>query len=150
MFWCQLQPKDNSEYGKQSVGKIAAHVTGREMGLEDVPVAYSTITPLVGTLVAIWLIEQSATGRISVAEVFLAPTDRERGERDRERARERERERGGDRGARNIAKKKKNKHEKKRRKRRRRTGIATRRRRRRRREKTREKRRKRERKSEQE
>ncbi|CAE7423852.1 unnamed protein product [Symbiodinium natans] len=41
--------EDNARYGAQSVGRITAHVTGKEIGLEDVPVAYSTITPLVMT-----------------------------------------------------------------------------------------------------
>ncbi|CAE7611237.1 unnamed protein product [Symbiodinium pilosum] len=41
--------EDSVQYGTESVGRITAHVTGKEMGLEDVPVAYTTITPLVMT-----------------------------------------------------------------------------------------------------
>jgi len=41
--------EDNAEYGKGSVGSITAHLTGREIGLEDIPTNYSGITPLVMT-----------------------------------------------------------------------------------------------------
>jgi len=52
--------EDNAEYGKESIGKIAAHLTARDMGLEDfenptddgappVPKNFSSITPLVIT-----------------------------------------------------------------------------------------------------
>jgi hypothetical protein len=41
--------EDNAHYGVASVGKIEAHLLGREIGLEDVPTTYSQITPLVIT-----------------------------------------------------------------------------------------------------
>jgi len=52
--------EDNAEYGKESIGKIEAHLTAREMGLEDiqkptddgappVPGNFTKITPLVMT-----------------------------------------------------------------------------------------------------
>jgi len=52
--------EDNAEYGKDSIGKISAHLTAKEMGLEDlgkptddgappVPNNFTTITPLVMT-----------------------------------------------------------------------------------------------------
>merc|ERR1712100_207919 len=41
--------EDNAHYGSTSIGKIEAHVTGRTMGLEDVPSSFKGITPLVMT-----------------------------------------------------------------------------------------------------
>jgi len=41
--------EDNAHYGVASVGKIEAHLLGRQIGLEDVPTTYSQITPLVIT-----------------------------------------------------------------------------------------------------
>ena len=52
--------EDNAEYGKESVGKITAHLRAKDIGLEDlggktddgappVPRNYTTITPLVMT-----------------------------------------------------------------------------------------------------
>eukprot|EP00756_Hemistasia_phaeocysticola_P029881 Hpha_TRINITY_DN16259_c2_g9::TRINITY_DN16259_c2_g9_i1::g.16440::m.16440 len=36
--------EDNAHYGHQSIGTISAHLTGRDMGLEDVPGNYSGLT----------------------------------------------------------------------------------------------------------
>ena len=53
--------EDNAEYGKESIGKITAHLKAKDMGLEDldkgstddgappVPRNFTTITPLVMT-----------------------------------------------------------------------------------------------------
>lgn len=52
--------EDNAEYGKESIGKISAHLTAKDIGLEDlseptddgappVPKNFTTITPLVMT-----------------------------------------------------------------------------------------------------
>jgi hypothetical protein len=41
--------EDNAHYGTQSVGKIEAHLTGKDMGLEDIPPSYKGIIPLVMT-----------------------------------------------------------------------------------------------------
>jgi len=41
--------EDNAHYGSASIGKIEAHLLAKEMGLEDIPQAYKTITPLVIT-----------------------------------------------------------------------------------------------------
>merc|ERR1711865_316618 len=35
--------EDNAHYGTASIGKITAHLTARDMGLEDIPKTYSTI-----------------------------------------------------------------------------------------------------------
>eukprot|EP00928_Gymnodinium_smaydae_P098588 TRINITY_DN9201_c0_g2_i2.p1 TRINITY_DN9201_c0_g2~~TRINITY_DN9201_c0_g2_i2.p1 ORF type:complete len:781 (-),score=80.76 TRINITY_DN9201_c0_g2_i2:119-2461(-) len=41
--------EDNAHYGQKSIGKIEAHLTARDMGLEDIPSTYKGITPLVMT-----------------------------------------------------------------------------------------------------
>lgn len=41
--------EDNAHYGSASIGKIEAHLTAREMGLEDIPASFKGITPLVIT-----------------------------------------------------------------------------------------------------
>lgn len=41
--------EDNAVYGKASIGRIEAHLTGQLMGLEDTPKKFNTITPLVMT-----------------------------------------------------------------------------------------------------
>eukprot|EP00931_Biecheleriopsis_adriatica_P028977 TRINITY_DN17265_c1_g3_i1.p1 TRINITY_DN17265_c1_g3~~TRINITY_DN17265_c1_g3_i1.p1 ORF type:complete len:822 (-),score=103.16 TRINITY_DN17265_c1_g3_i1:114-2579(-) len=41
--------EDNAHYGHQSIGNITAHLTARDMGLEDVPASFTGITPLVIT-----------------------------------------------------------------------------------------------------
>jgi len=41
--------EDNADYGTASIGKLTAHLTAREIGLEDLPGSFSGITPLVMT-----------------------------------------------------------------------------------------------------
>jgi len=41
--------EDNAHYGTPSIGGITANLTAKDMGLEDIPATYSTITPLVMT-----------------------------------------------------------------------------------------------------
>jgi len=41
--------EDNAHYGSNSIGRITARLTGRAMGLEDVPKSFKGITPLVMT-----------------------------------------------------------------------------------------------------
>jgi len=41
--------EDNAKYGTQSIGKITANLTARDMGIEDIPSHYSKIVPLVMT-----------------------------------------------------------------------------------------------------
>ena len=41
--------EDNPHYGVEAVGRISANLTARQMGLEDSPAEYNTISPLVIT-----------------------------------------------------------------------------------------------------
>ena len=41
--------EDNADYGHASIGKISAHLTARNMGLEDTPASFGEIIPLVMT-----------------------------------------------------------------------------------------------------
>merc|ERR1719198_156241 len=41
--------EDNANYGAPSIGKITANLTARQIGLEDIPKAFSKITLLVMT-----------------------------------------------------------------------------------------------------
>eukprot|EP00658_Telonema_sp_P-2_P082549 TRINITY_DN874_c0_g1_i3.p1 TRINITY_DN874_c0_g1~~TRINITY_DN874_c0_g1_i3.p1 ORF type:complete len:388 (-),score=79.58 TRINITY_DN874_c0_g1_i3:514-1677(-) len=41
--------EDSADYGEASIGRISAHLTGKDIGLEDTPASWRTITPLVMT-----------------------------------------------------------------------------------------------------